>query len=77
MLTKWWQRNREHLGCEQITLHELRHTFATLLAKADVHPSVMQKFLGHSTSRLSLEVYTHVHQEDMNIAKDKLQQIIK
>ena len=77
MLTKWWQRNRKHLGCEHITLHELRHTFATLLAKADVHPSVMQKFLGHSTSRLSLEVYTHVHQEDMNIAKNKLQQIIK
>ena len=77
MLTNWWKRNRKRLGCEQITLHELRHTFATLLAKADVHPSVMQKFLGHSTSRLSLEVYTHVHQEDMELAKDKLQRIIK
>ena len=77
MLTQWWKRNKKHLGFEEFTFHELRHTFATLLAKADVHPSVMQKFLGHSTSRLSLEVYTHVHQEDMELAKDKLQRIIK
>lgn len=77
MLTQWWKRNKERLGFEEFTFHELRHTFATLLAKADVHPSIMQKFLGHSTSRLSLEVYTHVHQEDMEAAKDKLQLIIK
>lgn len=77
MLTQWWKRNKKRLGYGEFTFHELRHTFATLLAKANVHPSVMQKFLGHSTSRLSLEVYTHVHQEDMNDAKDKLQLIIK
>lgn len=77
MLTQWWKRNKKRLGFEEFTFHELRHTFATLLAKADIHPSVMQKFLGHSTSRLSLEVYTHIHQEDMEVAKNKLQTIIK
>ena len=77
MLTQWWQRNRDRLGCNGFSFHELRHTFATLLAKADVHPSVMQKFLGHSTSRMSLEVYTHVHQEDLEEAEKKLQAMIK
>ena len=77
LLSKWWQRNREQLGFPKITFHELRHTFATFLAKADVHPSVMQKLLGHSTAKTSLEIYTHVHQEDLDTAMSKVQSIIK
>lgn len=77
MLSQWWQRNRERLGCGYITFHELRHTYATLLAKSNVHPSMMQALLGHSTSRMSMEVYTHVHQDDYEEAIEKLQELIQ
>lgn len=75
-LSQWWYVNKWRFGYEDITFHELRHTFATFLAKANVHPSVMQKLLGHSSSRISLEIYTHVHQEDLLDARNRLQEII-
>jgi integrase len=42
------------------TLYSLRHTCATLLLKAGVHPKVVAERLGHSTTNLTLNVYSHV-----------------
>lgn len=63
VLTRWWKEHRAEYGTD-LTLHELRHTYLTLLARAGVHPRVMQALAGHSTSRLVMEVYTHVTLED-------------
>jgi integrase len=38
---------------------ELRHTHATLLLAAGVHPKVVQERLGHSSVQISLDVYSH------------------
>lgn len=50
-----------------LTLHGLRHTWATLALKAGVHPKVVQERLGHATISITLETYSHVtgtlHQE--------------
>jgi integrase len=38
----------------------LRHTNATLLLEADVHPRIVAERLGHSTPALVMNVYGHV-----------------
>ena len=43
-----------------ISLHALRHTWATLALRAGVHPKVVQERLGHSTVAITLEIYSHV-----------------
>ena len=43
-----------------IRLHDLRHTHATVLLEADVHPKVVQERLGHSTIAITLDLYSHV-----------------
>jgi hypothetical protein len=43
-----------------IVFHSLRHTTATLLARAKVHPSVAQKILRHANIETTLAIYTHV-----------------
>lgn len=43
-----------------ITAHMLRHTYATLLFDAGVDVKTAQKFLGHSTLQVTLEIYTHL-----------------
>lgn len=58
-LSTWWRRNRSGLGME-CTIHELRHTYLTMLAESGVHPTVMQELAGHSSSEITLEIYTHV-----------------
>lgn len=71
-LKHWWTRHAADFGLEGWTMHELRHTFATNLAQADVHPAVMSKILGHTSSEITMEIYTHVHSQDMKDAVDAL-----
>ena len=52
-----------------IVFHSLRHTTATLLARAKVHPSVAQKILRHADIETTLAIYTHFDGiEDMRAA---------
>lgn len=48
------------------SFHCLRHTFASLLAEADVHADIRQKLTGHETSKIH-QRYTH-HDEALDRA---------
>lgn len=41
-------------------LYDLRHTCATLLLQAGVHPKVVAERLGHSSIVLTMDTYSHV-----------------
>ncbi|MEO8696043.1 MAG: site-specific integrase [Acidimicrobiales bacterium] len=53
-------RRIERWSLPPLTLHGLRHTWATLALKAGVHPKVVQERLGHATIGITLGVYSHV-----------------
>jgi integrase len=44
----------------RIRFHDLRHTAATLLLEAGVHPKVVADMLGHSSVTMTLDTYSHV-----------------
>lgn len=44
----------------KLTVHGLRHTWATMALSAGVHPKVVQERLGHATIGITLGVYSHV-----------------
>ncbi len=46
-----------------VSVHTLRHTFATRCSEAGIPPKVVQKWLGHSTVEMTLNVYTHVNND--------------
>ena len=47
-------------GLPAVTLHDLRHTHATLLLKAGVPVKVVSERLGHSNPGFTMSVYQHV-----------------
>jgi integrase len=47
-------------GLPSMPLHGLRHSHATMLLSAGVHPKVVQERLGHSSIRTTLDTYSHV-----------------
>ncbi len=47
-------------GLPHIRLHDLRHSFATMMLKLDVHPKIVQELLGHSRIAETLDIYSHV-----------------
>lgn len=55
---------------EGITLHTLRHTFATLLLREGVDVRTLQRLLGHASIETTA-VYLHVDTEDMRGAVER------
>jgi integrase len=55
-----FERQVRRYGLPRLTLHGLRHTWATLALESGVHPRVVQERLGHSTIAITLGIYSHV-----------------
>jgi integrase len=53
------RRVRKH-DLPRLTLHGLRHTWATLALERGIHPRVVQERFGHSTISITLGMYSHV-----------------
>ena len=56
----------------RMRFHDLRHSHATQLLRAGVHPKVAQERLGHSTISTTLDLYTHVTETMQKDAADEL-----
>ena len=48
------------IGLPRRRFHDLRHTAATLMLGAGVHPKVVSEMLGHSDVQITLNRYSHV-----------------
>ena len=71
-LVKKFKENLKEAGVPEIRFHDLRHTSATLLLSANVHPKVVQERLGHSSITLTLDTYSHVMNDIQDEAAEKL-----
>ncbi|MBM3946709.1 MAG: site-specific integrase [SAR202 cluster bacterium] len=59
-VTHAWIKLVRRLGLAGVRLHDARHSHASLLLKAGVHPKVVQERLGHSKIGTTLDLYSHV-----------------
>jgi integrase len=57
---KKWAKIRSKAGLPNLKFHDLRKTFASLLAQRGVSTAVTQRLLEHSTPQLTNQVYTNV-----------------
>ncbi len=64
-------------GLSEFRLHDLRHTHATLMLKAEVHPKVVQERLGHASITVTLDTYSHVIPSMQKEAVQKLKNVLK
>ena len=55
-----WYATLRRLGLPRVTIHDLRHTSATLMLQAGVPLPVIAEILGHSTMRVTADLYAHV-----------------
>ena len=46
-------------GIERISMHTLRHTFATRCIESGMKPKTLQKILGHANISMTMDLYAH------------------
>jgi integrase len=59
-VTREFKKHLRAAGLREIRFHDLRHTNATLMLEAGIHPKVVQERLGHSDIAITLNIYSHV-----------------
>jgi integrase len=70
--TATFKRLRDPLPLPVITLHDLRHTSATLALAAGVHPKVVSERLGHANISITLDLYSHVIEDMQSEAAEQI-----
>lgn len=63
------------IGIEPRSFHSLRHTHATILLAAGIHPKIVQERLGHAKISTTLDTYSHLVPGMQQVAVDVLNQI--
>lgn len=66
----------EAAGLPEIRFHDLRHTSATLLLQAKVHPKVVQERLGHASIVQTMDTYSHVLPDLQDEAAEQLDKLV-
>lgn len=59
-----------------IRIYDLRHTCATLLLASGEHPKVVADRLGHASTKLTMDTYSHVLPSMQQGATDRLEQLL-
>lgn len=65
----FWKELRQKLGLPGVRIHDLRHTFASLLVNAGHSLYEVQKLLGHSDPRTTMR-YAHLGQDALVAAAE-------
>lgn len=75
-LSKGEYDNRWNKYCDKynlnITAHQLRHGYATMLFEAEMDIKDTQTLMGHSDINLTRSIYTHIRETRMKANADKL-----
>lgn len=76
-LLRWFGKLLKQAGLSHMRFHDLRHSAATILLAAGVHPKVVQELLGHSSISITLDVYSHVLPSMQQEAASKMDDLFK
>jgi len=76
-VTLAFRRIIKRAGLKGVRIHDLRHTHATLMLKAGIHPKVVSERLGHANIGITLDIYSHVLPGIQEAAAEKFDKIFE
>lgn len=56
-----------------VNAHQLRHTAASLLRRSGADIRALQRFLGHSDIRVTLQTYSHLYGDELGDLADRME----
>lgn len=76
-INKWVKKFEMDLGLKQVTAHGLRHTYCSILLSQNVPIQTVSKYMGHSDSTITLQVYSHFIPDTQEKAVSAINSIIE
>jgi len=64
-------------GLERFTLHETRHTLASILFDADVNVRAISDEVGHSKTSITMDVYAHLYKGSRDELRRKADEYLR
>jgi integrase len=64
----WFTRAVKAASVQAITPHDLRHTCASLAVSAGVNVLALQRMLGHTSAKMTLDTYADLFDDDLDAA---------
>ena len=64
-------------GIERISMHTLRHTFATRCIESGMKPKTLQKILGHANISMTMDLYVHVTGDEKEKEMQQFEQMCR
>lgn len=68
----YFKKKLDKLGIQEHTVHDTRHTFATLLSNVNANSTAIKNIIGHSDYKITEKIYTHKDKEQLKKAIDLL-----
>ena len=62
----WFKTALKEAGLDPMTLHDLRHTAASLAVQSGAHVKTIQRMLGHTSASMTLDVYADLFDTDLD-----------
>ncbi|SDL94926.1 tyrosine-type recombinase/integrase [Bacillus sp. OK048] len=63
-------------GLPNIRFYDVRHSHATMLLQANVHPKIVSERLGHSHVDITMDIYSHVTESMEGLVVDTLDEFL-
>jgi integrase len=73
--TRRWDDYKKESGLN-VTPHQLRHTYATILYEANIDEKQAQVLMGHKDISTTKNIYTHLREKKITDAAEKINQIV-
>jgi len=70
-----WVLSVKNYGLSNVTIHSLRHSFASILIQNRAAISNVSAMLGHSSTQLTLKTYTHTYADGLRGDISKMDEI--
>ena len=68
----WFDRALKSASLPEMTIHDLRHTAASLAISAGANVKAVQKMLGHASAAMTLDTYADLFDDDLNTVAVRL-----
>ena len=72
----FWYSIRRRVRIEDVRLHDLRHTVASQAVLQGIPLPVVARLLGHSRATMTLRVYSHVADNEVEAAAERIGDIV-